>query len=114
MVGAGVVIAAAFCGMCLPWNPAASTPIRAATTSTTASMMAIRFPRPSSVLLTITSIAGSLSMDRRRYMDCADAVGKLAAGNHLHLPSSGAERGRILAEELLHCQGRDCREHSTR
>jgi hypothetical protein len=28
--GAGVVIAAAFCGMCLPRNPAATTPIRAA------------------------------------------------------------------------------------
>jgi hypothetical protein len=35
--------------------------------------MATRFPRPISVLLTITSMDGSLSMDPNRCIDCADA-----------------------------------------
>ena len=62
VAGTAVVIAAAFCGMCLPRNPAATTPIKPTAANTTATKMTTRLPRPISVLLTITSTDGSLSM----------------------------------------------------
>jgi hypothetical protein len=60
--GTGVVIAAEFRKMCLPRNPTTTTPSRSATTITATAVMATRLPRPILTLLTISSIAGSLSM----------------------------------------------------
>ena len=60
--GTGVVIAAEFRKMCLPRNPTTTTPSRSATTITPTTAMATRLPRPILTLLTILSIAGSLSM----------------------------------------------------
>ena len=60
--GTGVVIAAEFRKMCLPRNPTTTTPSRSATTITATAAMTTRLPRPILRLLTILSIAGSLSM----------------------------------------------------
>jgi hypothetical protein len=79
-VSMGVVIASEFCKMLLPRNPVTTTPITTATPSKTATMIATRFPRPILVLLTIKRIAGSLSMDQTHCIDCADAMGRRAAG----------------------------------
>jgi hypothetical protein len=66
--------------------------------------MARRLPRPISVLLTIISIAGSLCMSSKRCIDCADALvsptGRKEILGICPVPSSGALRSRILAEEL--------------
>ena len=72
VAGAGVVMAAAFCGMRLPRNSAATSQIRPTAASTTTTKTANRLPRPISVLLTITSIDGSLSMEPICCIDCAD------------------------------------------
>ena len=62
--GTGVVIAAEFRKMCLPRNPATTTPSRSATTSIATAVIATRLPRPILTFFTIWSIAWSFSMSQ--------------------------------------------------
>ena len=62
--GAGVVIAAEFRKMCLPRNPATTTPSRSATTSIATAVIATRLPRPILTFLSISFIAWSFSMSQ--------------------------------------------------
>jgi hypothetical protein len=71
----GVVMAAAFCEICLPRKPATTTPIKTATRTTAATRIATRLPRPILVFLTISLISRSLAMRRSRCIDHAAATG---------------------------------------
>ncbi len=83
--GAGVVIAAEFRKMCLPRNPATTTPSRSATTSIATAVIATRLPRPILTFLTIWSIAVSFSMSRSAASTVPMELSNAPAGQRLHI-----------------------------
>ena len=92
--GTGVVIAAEFRKMCLPRNPATTTAIRSATTITATAVMATRLPRPILTLLTILSIAGSLSMMAQSAASIMPMAGTDApSGNRLQILRDQSQAG---------------------
>jgi hypothetical protein len=92
--GTGVVIAAEFRKMCLPRNPTTTTPSRSATTITATAAMATRLPRPILTLLTIVSIAGSLSMMNQSVASIMPMPGIDApSGNRLQMLRDQSQAG---------------------
>jgi hypothetical protein len=94
--GTGVVIAAEFRKMCLPRNPTTTTPSRSATTITATAAMATRLPRPILTLLTILSIAGSLSMMNQSVASIMPMPGTDApSGNRLQMLRDQSQAGPL-------------------